>query len=178
MGRDAVRFEALFRAHHPHILAYCRRRAPADAARDAAEEVFLVAWRRWEDVPAPPDDRPWLYGVAYRVLANQRRGSERRHRLASRLQGEATTSTTGIDEAVVASEEHAAVRAALDRLSADDQEVLRLAAWEGLRAGDIAAVLGLTADAAAQRLHRARKRLQREYEAARRPTATRRRRHA
>jgi RNA polymerase sigma-70 factor (ECF subfamily) len=41
-----------------------------------------------------------------------------------------------------------------------DQEVLRLAAWESLSHGEIGLVLGITPNAAAIRLHRARRRLE------------------
>jgi DNA-directed RNA polymerase specialized sigma24 family protein len=48
--------------------------------------------------------------------------------------------------------------AALASLSAADQEVLRLVAWEDLPNHQIAEVLGITANAVAIRLHRARAR--------------------
>jgi RNA polymerase sigma-70 factor (ECF subfamily) len=49
-------------------------------------------------------------------------------------------------------------RAALDQLSRSDRELLRLHAWEGLEPREIAVVLGITANAAATRLSRAKKR--------------------
>jgi RNA polymerase sigma-70 factor (ECF subfamily) len=57
------------------------------------------------------------------------------------------------------------VLAALARLNDADAEVLRLDAWEQLPAVSIAAVLGIEPDAARQRLHRARRKLAREYDA-------------
>jgi RNA polymerase sigma-70 factor (ECF subfamily) len=50
------------------------------------------------------------------------------------------------------------VFAALASLSPADQEILRLVAWEDLRNHQIAEVLGITANAVAIRLHRARAR--------------------
>jgi RNA polymerase sigma-70 factor (ECF subfamily) len=52
---------------------------------------------------------------------------------------------------------------AIGRLGATDAEVLLLVAWEHLSVVDIAAVLGIAPNAAAQRLHRARRHLGREY---------------
>jgi RNA polymerase sigma-70 factor (ECF subfamily) len=49
--------------------------------------------------------------------------------------------------------------AALAGLPATDAEVLRLWAWEDLTLAEIAAVLGITANAASIRLHRAKGRL-------------------
>jgi hypothetical protein len=43
------RFDALFAAHGPDIVAYCRWRAgSASDAQDAAADVFLTAWRRFD----------------------------------------------------------------------------------------------------------------------------------
>jgi RNA polymerase sigma-70 factor (ECF subfamily) len=44
-----------------------------------------------------------------------------------------------------------------------DREVLRLAAWEELSNESIAVVLGCSIEAAAQRLHRAKRRLGRTF---------------
>ena len=55
------RFDALFQAYGPDIVAYCGWRAgsPSDG-QDAAAEVFLTAWRRLDEVPegAPRDREP------------------------------------------------------------------------------------------------------------------------
>ena len=56
-----------------------------DLARDLTEEVFLVAWRRLDGMPEVDAALPWLYGVAHRVLLNQRRGARRRQRLIAKL---------------------------------------------------------------------------------------------
>ena len=45
------------------------------------------------------------------------------------------------------------------RLRTEDAELLRLWAWEQLAPGEIATVLGITANAASIRLHRAREKL-------------------
>jgi RNA polymerase sigma-70 factor (ECF subfamily) len=51
------------------------------------------------------------------------------------------------------------VAAALRSLGDTDREILTLAAWEDLDAGQIAVVLGCSRNAARIRLHRARRRL-------------------
>ena len=57
------------------------------------------------------------------------------------------------------------VDAALGRLRVDDREILRLFAWEQLTLGEIAQVLGISANAAGVRLHRAKARLRDELRA-------------
>jgi len=73
---DENEFEQLYAEHWREVLGYALRRtgSPADAA-DVASEVFLVVWRRRDEVPGHEDFRPWLYGVARNVLlASVRRG--------------------------------------------------------------------------------------------------------
>src|ERR1700754_806724 len=80
------RFRQLFEAEARSVLGYALRRTEArEDAADVVAETFAVAWRRIADVPPGAQARPWLYGVARRVLANQRRGELRRRRLADRL---------------------------------------------------------------------------------------------
>ncbi|GAA1012760.1 DNA-directed RNA polymerase sigma-70 factor [Acrocarpospora pleiomorpha] len=156
------RFEELYLAHYPDLLAYVRRRtdSPDDAA-DAIAETFTTAWRRIDELPAGPQARLWLYGVARRVLANQRRGESRRSALALRLREELTV----WDEGTPITDQDT-VRAAFGRLSPDDRELLSLVSWEGLTAPEIATVFGCSHGAVRIRLHRARKRLARELDSA------------
>ncbi|MBG0567354.1 sigma factor [Actinoplanes aureus] len=78
MGDDAPgeeRFNRLWHEHAAAVLAYARRRVDEAQADEVVAETFVVAWRRLAEVPVAA--RPWLFGVARRVSANQRR-SERR----------------------------------------------------------------------------------------------------
>jgi RNA polymerase sigma-70 factor (ECF subfamily) len=45
---------------------------PGDVA-DAVHEVFLVLYRRWNEVDHTRPVRPWLFGVARRIAASMRR---------------------------------------------------------------------------------------------------------
>lgn len=151
-----TRLASLYAAHGREVLAYALRRAPTpEDAADAAAETFLVAWRRLREVPPEPESRLWLYGVARRALANQRRGAGRRGRLAERLRVEARAALA----AAPADERHEAVLAALERLRADDRELLLLIGWEQLTPTQAARILDISAVAARARLHRARRRL-------------------
>jgi RNA polymerase sigma-70 factor (ECF subfamily) len=148
-----ARFDAIFSAHQRHVLAYAMRRTQTLAdAEDVAAETFTVAWRKMDTVPAE-EPLPWLYAVARRVLANHRRGNGRRERLAALLR------VDDIATPLRAGEDHdGPAFVALASLPPADQELLRLVAWEELGNQQIAAVLGITANAVAIRLHRARAR--------------------
>ena len=82
-----LRFELLYAKHAPAVKAYVLRRADASTADDVVADVFVVCWRRFEEVPVDP--LPWLLGVARRVLSTQRRGERRRGALHDRLAGQA-----------------------------------------------------------------------------------------
>ena len=155
--RDEQRFRRLYEANYRAILGYALRRVedPEDAA-DIVAETFLVAWRRGDAVPAGDEALLWLYGVARRALANQRRSALRRGRLGERLRQELATAPPAA--AGREDESSGAVRAALAELRPADRELLLLAAWEGLDSRQLAVVLGCSPNAAKVRLHRARKR--------------------
>lgn len=151
------RFGALYEECYPRVLAYCARRRDADLARDVAADVFLVAWRRFDDVPVDP--LPWLITIAQNCLRDHARSGRRRERLQARMtttRGEAISPDPA--DAVT---EHALVHDALAQLGQDDQEILRLVAWEDLSTAQLAAVLRCSTAAARVRLHRARKRFRR-----------------
>lgn len=162
-------FVRLYKAHHRHILAYCARRASKPDAWDAAAEVFLVAWRRLDDVPPPDEQRAWLIGVAYRILANQRRSDHRRRRLSQRAARAGHEAVPRPDELVVRSEESQAVVDALARLQPPDREIIQLTLWEELSPTEIAEVLGISRGAVDQRFYRAKQRLGAELKRRRLP---------
>ncbi len=157
------RFAACFEVHYPHVLAYALRRLPdRPAAEDVAAEAFLVAWRRFDD--APSDQLPWLLAIARNVTYNASRSARRRDRLAARVAAERSV----IDQQPAAACLHersdesaanaAAARAALERLSDRDREILLLTSWDGLSGRRAAAALGCSPGTFAVRLHRARAR--------------------
>ncbi|MGH8874151.1 MAG: RNA polymerase sigma factor, partial [Acidimicrobiia bacterium] len=147
------------------VLAYCLRRTPSrEDAEDLVAATYLVAWRKIEEVQAAQIPLAWLYGVAYRTLSNQRRGSARRARLLDRLRRQPTLHRSDDPALVVEGRaEGERLRQALESLSEIDQELLRLAALERLSHSEIAQVLGTSEGAVGSRLHRARRRLHEAY---------------
>lgn len=148
------RFTTLYRRHHGVVYVYCARRTTPELARDATSETFLVAWRRLPDLPAGRE-LPWLLRTASNVLRDQARSSRRQDRVAGRLAGGPTSIARDHAGAVA---EAADVLAVLRTLSEDDQELLRLSAWDDLDARTIAHILNTSTGAVRVRLHRARRR--------------------
>ena len=138
------------------------RFSPTPGGGPHSSRTPRTPWPRrtsWPGV-ASPSCRPMrrvsglrLFGVAYRVIANQRRAAGRRLQLTERLKLALVPPSR--PPAALAD-----VTEALATLSDGDQEILRLAAWEGLSHAEIGQVLAITPNAAAIRLHRARRRLE------------------
>lgn len=155
MGDAKERFASLFNRHYNDVLTYARRRVRPDEAQEIAAETFLIAWRRFDDVPDAP--LPWLYRIASLEIANAVRKQVRWSGLLDRIQRELEIAPSEGDWELF--ELTTAVAHAFSMLDEGDQEALRLSAWEGLNARDAAKVLGCTAATYRVRLHRARRRL-------------------
>ena len=157
-SQRAERFEVLAAEVAPAVLRYAMRRTDPQTAEDVLAETLLVAWRRLDDVPEG-SELPWCYGVARRQLANAERSARRQRSLVARIVRLERPQAATLDEPP-----DPVLHAAMAKLRADDQELLRLWAWEDLTPPQIAEVLGTTANAVSIRLHRARGRLARLLE--------------
>ena len=161
---DQERYQALFRASYEDLLRFVERRLHPLGAEDVVAEVFLVAWRRLPEVPTDLDSaRAWLFGVAHRTMANQRRGDARRARLTSRVGTDLPADLAAPDgsEAVISQVDLAR---AWCRLSPTDQEALTLTALDGLTGSQAAHLLGVSRAAFSVRLLRARRRLRKQLD--------------
>jgi RNA polymerase sigma factor (sigma-70 family) len=147
-----ARLEALYATHAGRVLRYAQRRTDQATAADVLSEVFVVAWRRLDDVPTT-DPLPWLLACARRVVWHQQRSERRRSKLVERL----TANTPGTPLSVELHDR--ALAQAFAMLSERDREALLLTAWEGLTANEAARMLGCSPQAYRVRAHRARKRL-------------------
>lgn len=150
------RFGTLYEDAAPAVARYAARRVVPSDVHDVVAETFLVAWRRFDDVPS--DSLPWLFGTARKVISNRRRSDARRRALDVRLTSELASSpvnvtpATGIDRALLN---------AIDELPDSEREAFVLVAWDGLDPERAARAAGCRAGTFRMRLHRARRRLER-----------------
>lgn len=155
VSENERRLTAVFRIHVAQVLAYAIRRVGIDAAQDIVSDTFLEAWRHIESLSEDP--LPWLYRTASFQIAHRWRDLDRRDRDVRALRsvsGELVDADPALD--VVSADLWAKGFAGL---SDQDQEILRLVAWENLSPRDAASVLGCSVTAFNVRLHRARNRL-------------------
>lgn len=154
-----AKLTSLFQSHYDEVRAYCARRVGPSDADDIAAEVFSTAWRRYDEIDWGTV-RPWLYGIARGVISNRWRSNRRKARLVEKMSGFAPPMVETPDVLIVRHEQDVAITNSLRSLKPADQEVLMLAAWEELTAPEIATSLGISTSAAEQRLHRAKRRLE------------------
>lgn len=155
-------FAAVFEAHFAAIHRYLARRLGRDLADELAAETFAVAFQKRAGFdPAYGSARPWLFGIATRLVARHRRREERELRAFAR---------SGVDPVMTGAEDRAIARAdardaapalaaALATLSIDERDVLVLHAWAELSDAEIAISLAIPLGTVKSRLHRARRRL-------------------
>ncbi|MEE1799321.1 MULTISPECIES: RNA polymerase sigma factor [unclassified Streptomyces] len=162
---DEEPFAAAYRAHYWAVSRFVARRLGGQRAdvEEIVADAFVVAWRRRHELPAEP--LPWLYGVARYCLANAVRGAGRHRRLLQRIGHHTVAHRAHVVDSPAAGTPGDWVHEALAQLPEADQEVLRLTAWEGLEARDIAIVVGCSTHAATMRVHRARRRLRERIDA-------------
>lgn len=157
-------FAELFERHARMIGAFASRRVGSHAADDVLSETMLVAFRRRRDFDlAWESAKPWLLGIASRVIKKHRADEARQWRSfeASASRGE-HVSDGAIDSAGDRTDASAAVRALAPRIAglpARDRETLLLYAWGDLTYEEIAVALSVPVGTVRSRLNRVRRKL-------------------
>lgn len=166
-------FVAFYRLHFSTALRRARYVTLNSAdVEDVCALVFTLAYRRFDELRAlaPPQAQAWLSRSVELVAANIRRSEARRWRLIVRLERQRLPEPPGPVEAIEDADLRASemlraerTRTVIADLEGRHQEVLRMAEFERLSGPEIAAELGITAQAARLRLMRARNAFRDEY---------------
>lgn len=157
-------FAEVFERHARVIGAFAARRVGSHAAEDVLSETMLVAFRRRHDFDATWESaKPWLLGIASRVIKKHRADEARQWRSfeASVSRGD-HTSDGAIEAAGERADASSAVRALAPRiaaLAARDRETLLLYAWGDLTYEEISMALGVPVGTVRSRLNRVRRKL-------------------
>jgi RNA polymerase sigma-70 factor (ECF subfamily) len=162
------RFRSLAELVVEPVRRYLARRTDPATAAEVLNETLLVCWRRLDEVWGTSDGSadheavPWAIVVARNLLANAQRAERRRSRLVGKIIA-LDPPVSVVDSAPSGDgEQDDTLIDALARLRSADAELLRLWAWDGLESPQLATVLGISPNAAAIRLHRAKARLRAE----------------
>jgi RNA polymerase sigma-70 factor (ECF subfamily) len=161
--RVPERFGVLFDRHAPAIYRYIARRLGRDAADDLVAEIFLAAFqRRGHYDTGRADARPWLYGIATRLIGRRRRDEVRFLRAISRTGVDLAVAPVAladqVADRVTAQAARGQLAAAVAGLPAPQRDVLLLTA-SGLGYAEIAEALGIPVGTVSSRLVRARQKV-------------------
>lgn len=170
---DAAALEALSRGHISALgVLYDRyqasvssfvRRATNDASdvEDVVHVTFMTAARAAGNFDGRQSCRPWLVGIAARLLHRRKRGLSRWARALRELTVREGERHTDPHRELTARDEVNRLSAALEKLSEPKRIVLLLAETEGLCSEDIATALQIPVGTVWTRLHHARRDLRR-----------------
>jgi RNA polymerase sigma-70 factor (ECF subfamily) len=125
-----------------------------ELAAECVQVAFVKAWRASSSFDAERELKPWLATITRRVAVDIYRREAR-----TRSEPRADVDDTVIPFTFERTWEAFEVRAALDRLPADEREVVRMSHFEGLSHSEIADKLGVPLGTVKSRSHRAHRRL-------------------
>ncbi|GAB2762387.1 sigma-70 family RNA polymerase sigma factor [Nocardioides salsibiostraticola] len=155
-ARDETALADIYATYGPSVLAFLRRHVGSNEAEDVLQRTFLDVWRHADRYDPEKRFSAWLYTIAHRRAIDTLRS--RRYKVVDL---EAVRDLVGEDGRDTAERfaDAADVRATLLRLSEVDQEVLRLAYYEGLTQVQIAKRLDLPLGTVKSRVLRAMRRM-------------------
>ncbi len=149
---------ALFVENYAYVKRTLARLGVASGeVEDACQEVFLHVHTRRDSFERGRPVRPWLFGFAVRVAANQRR-REWRHDHSIAEENEPVDAASLSPEAhVERAQKRALLLRGLDVLDLDQRAVLVAHDLDGIEASDLATLLGIPVNTVYSRLRLARR---------------------
>lgn len=157
---DAAAWEPLMLAHQEPVfrLAYLFLGDPDDAD-DVAQETFLRAWNHLKRFDSTRPLRPWLLSIAANLARNRQRSAGRYLAALTRVFRSEPQTTPDAEEFTVLDSDSAQLWKAVQRLRADDQQIIYLRFFLDLSTGEAAQALDVAEGTIKSRLSRALARL-------------------
>jgi RNA polymerase sigma-70 factor (ECF subfamily) len=162
---DRSAFGELFERYRPGIVALAMRRVRnADEAEELAQDVFIQAMQKIEQLRVPEAFGGWLRQIVHRMAIN--RMTRTRYAIACDPESlEATCLAVGApDELAQDREQAAAVRDSIDRLGSLDQQTLKAFYLQSKSLIEMSDEFDAPVGTIKRRLHVARKRLAKEMD--------------
>lgn len=161
---DAAAFEALMMPLEGMVWRVCYHyTGQAQDAQDCAQEAMLKAWRSLPGYRGENRFESWLYRICVSCCLDYLRARRRRPTVSADELAEAgfdpADPAPPPEETVLAGEEKAALRGAIDALPEEMRTVLILYALEGRRYEEIAEITGSAVGTVKSRLNRAREKI-------------------
>jgi RNA polymerase sigma-70 factor (ECF subfamily) len=157
---DPSAFEALVRKHQDRIYNICRYMLQdPQIAQDAAQDVFLKAYRALKDFRPDASLYSWIYRIAINTCLDYRRKSRREEFSGEPLAGDLPSGEYSPHQLYESGEIRYSIQQALQKLPEKLRAAIVLREIEGLSYEEIAEVLHTSAGTVKSRISRAREQL-------------------
>ncbi len=160
-GGDKEAFGPLVDAHKNMIYTVCLRMLTSEAdAEEAAQDVFVKAYRSIESFQAKAKFSTWLYRIAYNHCISVIRKKGKMIDLVDDIpEGEVDEGEMNGLESISAGERSKYLKMAIESLAETDAVVVTLFYYDELSLEEIAGVTGLSSSNIRIKLHRSRKKM-------------------
>ncbi|MEA2308633.1 MAG: polymerase sigma-70 factor, subfamily [Thermoleophilaceae bacterium] len=139
-GEDGMR--TLYRTHASELFGFAvNALGDRQLAEEVVQDVFTRVWRHADSFdPSRASFRTWLYGIARNAIIDvKRRGAVRPSVATAPADLDETPGDDALEQALLAWQ----VTAALERLTTEHRQVIRLAHFQGMRLREIAELTGV-----------------------------------
>ena len=150
---DSAGFGALYAGHFKAVWRTLQRLGVhPGSVDDATQEVFVTAWRKWDEFEGRSTERTWLLGIAIRVASDTRRKQRPTEEVSPELQ----MGGPGPESIAASRQVSQRVELLLSRLEPERREVLLLVDLEGYSVPEVATATGVNLNTLYTRLRSAR----------------------
>ncbi|MEZ4269690.1 MAG: sigma-70 family RNA polymerase sigma factor [Myxococcota bacterium] len=155
---DSAFFRATYEAELDYVWRTLRRLGTRERdLEDLTHDVFVAVWRTLDRYDRERPIRPWIFGIAFRVVSDYRRRARFSREIPSDRE-DAVSPGPSPHAGAEAAEDRALVIAALGALPLEQRAVFVLSAIDGQAMPEIAAALGVPENTCYSRLRLAKKR--------------------
>jgi len=154
-----AQLRAIYDAEFPWVHRTLRRLgARAGDLEDLAHDVFVVAFRALDRYDPARPVRPWLFGIAFRVVSDYRRKASFHREIHTECDEAVGVVAPHQEAALESSRRRALVISALDALSFEQRAVFVAHEIDGTSIADLARSLGVSENTLYSRLRLGRRR--------------------
>jgi RNA polymerase sigma-70 factor (ECF subfamily) len=140
-----------------YVFAALRRLgAPPSDIEDLAHDVFVVLFRNWPTLDTQRPLRPYLFGIAYRIVCAHRR---RRLREVPHPAPDSEDAGPSPEKSLQSLEATALLQAALERVPLPRRAVIIMHELDGIAITEVAEALSISRFGAYARLHKGHREL-------------------
>jgi RNA polymerase sigma-70 factor (ECF subfamily) len=175
MDSTEAEFQKIYEDHYPSIVQYLRRLVGESEAEDVAQEVFVKVHQSLDGFRGESKLSTWIYRIATNTAMDRLRSSSSKIQSASssltdeddpanEIGQMSDDNAPRLDTLLIRKDMNDCIRGIVDSLPENYRTVLVLSDMEGLTNAEICEVLRLSLETVKIRLHRGRKRLQKELE--------------